>query len=147
MRYLTNQQLYKEPVVRAFQKPSCGRRCLLIHSISKQYSILSLERDIKHYYFIIQGDDENMTKLIEDLINEYAEIARKEAIVEGKAQGIAEGRAEGMAAGKAEAMQEAKKNQIIAIRSLLKTTNSTPENLAAAFNIPIEEVNRIAREG
>ena len=84
-----------------------------------------------------------MTKLIEDLINEYAEIARKEAIVEGKAQGIAEG----MAAGKAEAMQEAKKNQIIAIRSLLKTTNSTPENLAAAFNIPIEEVNRIAREG
>ena len=99
----------------------------------------------------LKGDDENMTKLIEDLINEYAEIARKEAIVEGKAQGIAEGRAEGraegMAAGKAEAMQEAKKNQIIAIRSLLKTTNSTPENLAAAFNIPIEEVNRIAREG
>ncbi len=95
----------------------------------------------------LKGDDENMTKLIEALINEYAEIARKEAIVEGKAQGIAEGRAEGMAAGKAEAMQEAKKNQILAIRYLLKTTNSTPENLAAAFNIPIEEVNRIAREG
>ena len=98
----------------------------------------------------LKGDDENMTKLIEDLINEYAELARQEAIVEGKAQGIAEGRAEGraegVAEGKAEAMEEAKKNQIIAIRSLLKNTNSTPENLALAFNMPIEEIERIANE-
>ena len=43
-------------MVGAFLKPSSGRRNKPIHSISKQYSIQSLERDYKHYYFIIRGE-------------------------------------------------------------------------------------------
>ena len=55
MRYLTDQQLYKETVVGAFLKPSSGRRVKPNHSISKQYSIQILERVYKHYYYIIRG--------------------------------------------------------------------------------------------
>ena len=43
-------------MVIAFQKTSCVRRIGLIHSVCKNYSIKSLERDYKHYYFIIRGD-------------------------------------------------------------------------------------------
>ena len=42
-------------MVGAFRKPSSGRRDEPIHSISKQYSIQTLERVYKHYYFIIRG--------------------------------------------------------------------------------------------
>ena len=43
-------------MVGAFLKPSSGRRLSPIHSISKQYSIQTLERVYKHYYYIIRGD-------------------------------------------------------------------------------------------
>jgi hypothetical protein len=42
-------------VVIAFLKTSSVRRLGLIHSVCKKYSIKSLERDYKHYYFIIRG--------------------------------------------------------------------------------------------
>jgi hypothetical protein len=44
-------------VVIAFLKTSSVRRLGLIHSVCKKYSIKSLERDYKHYYFIIRGDN------------------------------------------------------------------------------------------
>ncbi|MGI6008450.1 MAG: hypothetical protein ACOX8E_13295, partial [Ruminococcus sp.] len=40
----------------AFTKPSSGRRNKPIHSISKQYSIQTLERVYKYYYYIIRGE-------------------------------------------------------------------------------------------
>ena len=42
-------------MVGAFLKPSSGRKVKPIHSISKQYSIQTLERVYKHYYYIIRG--------------------------------------------------------------------------------------------
>lgn len=43
-------------MVIAFLKTSSVRRIGLIHSVCENYSIKSLERDYKHYYFIIRGD-------------------------------------------------------------------------------------------
>ena len=43
-------------MVGASLQPSSGRRNVPIHSIFKQYSTQSLERDYKYYYFIIRGD-------------------------------------------------------------------------------------------
>jgi hypothetical protein len=43
-------------VVIAFLKTSSVRRIVLIHSVCENYSIKSLERDYKHYYFIIRGE-------------------------------------------------------------------------------------------
>jgi hypothetical protein len=43
-------------VVIAFLKTSSVRRIGLIHSVCENYSIKSLERDYKHYYFIIRGE-------------------------------------------------------------------------------------------
>ena len=40
----------------AFLKTSSVRRIVLIHSVCENYSIKSLERDYKHYYFIIRGE-------------------------------------------------------------------------------------------
>ena len=42
-------------MVGSFLKPSSGRKEKPIHSISKQYSIQTLERVYKHYFFIIRG--------------------------------------------------------------------------------------------
>ena len=47
--------MYKETVVVAFQKPSSGRSKKNNPQYLQQYSIQTLERVYKHYYFIIRG--------------------------------------------------------------------------------------------
>ena len=55
-------------MVGAFLKPSSGRRLSPIHSISKQYSIQTLERVYKHYYYIIRGEKDLNTIATENNI-------------------------------------------------------------------------------
>lgn len=107
-----------------------ARECLRVDSLS--------EKDKKAYYRHMESI-RHMKSLFDTSRDEGFQEGKDEGLAagraEGRAEGIAEGRAEGIAEGRAECSLE--------IANQLKAMGLSPEQIAQATHLPIEEISKL----
>ncbi len=82
--------------------------------------------------------------LLEDHLRHAANIAREEALIEGRAEGLAEGRAEGLAKGREEGLKKGRTESNLKFLKILMTDGRTFEEACAYMELDQEEAAELA---